>query len=44
MLNLCFEFGYENGLVYNAKSQCILPLANYSKLLVKLKCLLEKVK
>ena len=26
MLNLCFDFGYENDLVYNEKSQCILPL------------------
>ena len=44
VLNLCFDFGYENDLVYNAKSQCILSLVNCPKMLAELKCFFEKVK
>ena len=39
ILNLCFDFGYENILVYNAKNAYILSLLNCAMLQVELTCI-----
>ena len=43
MLNLCFDFGYENDLVYKAKNS-VFCFGELFKFVAELKCLLEKKK